>query len=51
MTKTIALLSLLAFAAPIAASAQAPAPQPSAHAQLVQVIEQTYHTNFANTGK
>jgi hypothetical protein len=51
MTKTIALLTLLAFAAPIAASAEVPAAPASSHNQLVQVLEQTYHTNFANTGK
>ncbi len=42
MTKIIALLTALAFAAPLAAAAQT-APQTSPTAQKVQ---STYHTNF-----
>jgi hypothetical protein len=43
MKKIIALVTALAFSAPLAAIAASPS---TAQSQLVQKIESTYHTSF-----
>jgi hypothetical protein len=47
--KTIALVLALAFAAPLAAHAQTQ-PSNAQHDQLVQKIQNTYHTSFPASG-
>jgi hypothetical protein len=48
MKKIIALVTALAFTAPLAADA---ASFLTPHDQLVQEVQATYHTSFPNTGK
>ncbi len=48
MKKVFALITALAFTAPIAAQAQTFL---TPHNDLVQKVQSTYHTNFDNTGK
>jgi hypothetical protein len=48
MKKIFALLTALAFTAPLAANAQTFL---TPHDQLVQKVQSTYHTNFENAGK
>jgi hypothetical protein len=48
MKKVFALITALAFTAPIAAQAQTFL---TPHNDLVQKVQSTYHTNFENTGK
>jgi hypothetical protein len=48
MKKVFALLTALAFTAPLAAQAQTFL---TPHADLVQKVQSTYHTNFETTGK
>jgi hypothetical protein len=49
LMKTIALVLALAFAAPLAAHAQTQ-PSNAQHDQLVQKIQNTYHTSFPASG-
>jgi len=48
MKKVFALLTALAFTAPLAAQAQTFL---TPHDQLVQKVQSTYHTSFDNAGK
>jgi hypothetical protein len=48
MKKVFALLTALAFTAPLAAQAQTFL---TPHDQLVQKVQSAYHTNFENAGK
>jgi hypothetical protein len=48
MKKVIALLTVLAFTAPLAAQAATPA---NTNTNLIQKIESTYHTSFPTTAQ
>ncbi len=48
MKKLIALLTVLAFTAPLATQAATPA---NANTSLIQKVESTYHTSFPTTAQ